>query len=138
MYALGLLRTFGADPTDPAVARAVDKVSELTHYEGGHRFFDGEVEACINARVVLAAIYFGYGYEGVVERLLDDQLTDGGWNCYAPRRFDRRFTARSTSWKHSSNTSGFRVPMPPWRTPEPEARHTCWIGVCCAPCRQGT
>lgn len=84
VHALSLLRYMGVDPGSHLARIAVDKVSTLTHYEGGQRFFSGEVEACINARVLLAAIYFDRPQAGLVERLLDDQLADGGWNCYAP------------------------------------------------------
>jgi hypothetical protein len=48
----------------------------------GSRFFDGEVEPCINGRTVALGAYFGEDVEGVVQRLLDDQLDDGGWNCW--------------------------------------------------------
>ena len=47
-------------------------------------FFDGEVEPCINGRLVTDALYFGRRVDGVVERLLADQMADGGWNCEAP------------------------------------------------------
>ncbi len=44
--------------------------------------FDGEVEACINGRTVALGAYFGEDVDGIVRRLLDDQLRDGGWNCW--------------------------------------------------------
>jgi len=44
-------------------------------------FFAGEVEACMNGRVVKAGAYFGEDMQPVVERLLGEQKADGGWNC---------------------------------------------------------
>lgn len=47
--------------------------------------FDGEVEPCINGGTVALGAYFGVPVDGVVERLLGEQLADGGWNCEAER-----------------------------------------------------
>ena len=33
--------------------------------------------------------YFGQDVEGIVARLLSEQLPDGGWNCEAPKRSTR-------------------------------------------------
>jgi hypothetical protein len=46
-----------------------------------NRFFDGEVEPCINGNVVATGAYFGVDMTPLVERLLGEQLPDGGWNC---------------------------------------------------------
>ena len=48
-------------------------------------FWDGEVEPCINGHTVSIGAYFGADVDGIVRRLLDDQLDDGGWNCEAER-----------------------------------------------------
>jgi hypothetical protein len=50
----------------------------------GNRFFDGEVEPCINGQVATAGAYFGQNVRGIVDRLLGEQLSDGGWNCEVP------------------------------------------------------
>jgi hypothetical protein len=44
-------------------------------------FFDGEVEPCINGRTVALGAYFGVDVAPVVDRLLGEQMADGGWNC---------------------------------------------------------
>ena len=49
----------------------------------GSRSSSGEVEPCINGRTVTLGIYFGQDVDGVVARLLGEQLEDGGWNCEA-------------------------------------------------------
>jgi hypothetical protein len=46
-------------------------------------FFAGEVEPCINGQVAAVGAYFGQDVRGIVERLLTEQLPDGGWNCEA-------------------------------------------------------
>jgi hypothetical protein len=51
----------------------------------GQDYFDGEVEPCINGKTVALGAYFGQNVDGIVERLLGEQLADGGWNCEAER-----------------------------------------------------
>ena len=80
---LGLLRDLGLDPGSGAARRAVGLVRDnLTwHWWGDKPFFEGEVEPCINGRVVAIGAYFGEEVDGLVERLLGEQMADGGWNC---------------------------------------------------------
>ncbi|HEY6609474.1 MAG TPA: hypothetical protein VI277_09790 [Candidatus Limnocylindria bacterium] len=82
-HALQLLRTFGIDPDSVEVRRAIAPVHEAARweYDPTFRFFDGEVEPCINGRVVAFGAYFGRDVRGVVDRLLTEQMADGGWNC---------------------------------------------------------
>jgi hypothetical protein len=85
LHALMLLRDLGLDPASAEARRAVGRVRDrITHYEGGQPFFEGEVEARINGRVLNLGAYFGQPCEAVLERLLAAQLDDGGWNCAAP------------------------------------------------------
>jgi hypothetical protein len=51
----------------------------------GQPFFSGEVEPCINGRTVALGVYFDQDVDGVVARLVSDQLKDGGWNCWTER-----------------------------------------------------
>jgi hypothetical protein len=81
---LQLLHEFGVDPSDDLVRRAVAQVRDHCRWEhAGQPFFSGEVEPCINGRTVTLGTYFGQDMEGVVARLLGEQLEDGGWNCEA-------------------------------------------------------
>ena len=41
------------------------------------------MEPCINGRTVAAGAYFGVPVDALVNRLLGEQLADGGWNCEA-------------------------------------------------------
>ena len=81
---LTLLRAFGIDPSDERVRRAIEQVRDHCRWEHeGQAFFDGEVEPCINGRTVALGVYFGQDIEGIVARLMGEQLEDGGWNCEA-------------------------------------------------------
>lgn len=81
---LHLLHDFGIDPRDDRVRRAIALVRDHCRWEhAGQPFFSGEVEPCINGRTVMLGVYFDQNVEGVVARLLGEQLADGGWNCEA-------------------------------------------------------
>jgi hypothetical protein len=81
---LELLREFGVDPSVERVRGAVARVRDGCRWEhAGQPFFSGEVEPCINGRTVALGAYFGQDVDGVVARLLGEQLEDGGWNCEA-------------------------------------------------------
>ncbi len=80
---LMLLHDLGLDPASEAARRTVALVSASCRWEHeGQRFFDGEVEACINGRTLSIGAYFGADVDGLVTGLLVDQLDDGGWNCW--------------------------------------------------------
>ncbi len=91
MHVLWLLRHLGLDLTSAEARRAVSLVRDHVTWQGsgpqecdGNPFFAGEVEPCINAQVATAGAYFGQDVRGIVDRLLGEQLSDGGWNCEAP------------------------------------------------------
>lgn len=88
MYTLLFLRDLGLDPASARARTAIDLVR--THVTwgpefGNSPFFEGEVEPCINGRVVALGAYFGERSDRLVDRLLSEQLADGGWNCEAER-----------------------------------------------------
>jgi hypothetical protein len=81
---LRLLRHLGVEPGHPDVRAAVAEVRDSCRWEhAGEPFFQGEVEPCINGGAVEVGAYFGEAVDGVVARLLGEQLEDGGWNCEA-------------------------------------------------------
>ena len=85
-YSLLLLRDFGLNPASREARRAVSLVREKSRWEEGNQpFFEGETEPCINGMVVGLGAYFGENVDTVVERLVSEQLPDGGWNCEAER-----------------------------------------------------
>ena len=88
IYTLVFLRDLGIDPQSPRVRTAIGRVRDNVTWGpefGDSPFFHGEVEPCINGRVVALGAYFGESSERLVDRLLSEQLADGGWNCEAER-----------------------------------------------------
>ena len=81
-WSLVLLRAFGLPPGSAAARRAVGRVREHVRWEhDAEPFFAGETEPCINGRTVALGAYFGQDVAAVAERLLGEQMADGGWNC---------------------------------------------------------
>ena len=82
LLALVLLRDMGLDPGSEEALRSVALVRDnLTWHWWDKRFFEGETEPCINGRVVAVGAYFQQDMAGLVDRLLGEQMEDGGWNC---------------------------------------------------------
>ena len=96
MHVLSLLRELGLDPASDQARRAVGLVRDHVRWMGwdwdgtwqgrefvGNPFFAGEVEPCINGQVAASAAYFGQVAESalIFDRLLGEQMSDGGWNC---------------------------------------------------------
>jgi len=86
LLALLMLRDMGLDASSEEARNAIGLVRENAtwHSRGpwhGTPLFAGEVEPCINGRVVTVGSYFGQDVTGIVERLLGEQMADGGWNC---------------------------------------------------------
>jgi hypothetical protein len=96
MHVLTLLWQMGLDPASDEARRAVGLVQDRVMWKGcgpeeadDNAFFAGEVEPCINAQVAAPGAYFGQNVQGIVARLLGEQLADGGWNCEAPNSSTR-------------------------------------------------
>jgi hypothetical protein len=96
MHVLSLLRELGLDPASDRARRAVGLVHDHVTWRGwdwdgswrglefeGNPFFAGEVEPCINGQVGASGAYFGQDIQRIIDRLLAEQLPDGGWNCEA-------------------------------------------------------
>jgi hypothetical protein len=82
-----LLRDLGLDPTSERAEKAIGLVQENCTWGvefDDAPYFEGEVEPCINGRVLAAGAYFGEASDRLVDRLMHEQLEDGGWNCQAP------------------------------------------------------
>jgi hypothetical protein len=97
LFTMQLLRATGADPADPVLAVAVDRLVATLRWDNreggwdlrrtgthGKPFFEGEVEPCINGGVLALGGYFGHPTKSLADRLLREQQNDGGWNCDAP------------------------------------------------------
>src|SRR5512136_29744 len=90
MHVLMLLRDLGLDPASEPARRAVGLVRDRVTWKGcgpqecdDNPFFAGELEPCINGQVGAVGAYFGQDVGKIIDRLLAEQLPDGGWNCEA-------------------------------------------------------
>jgi len=87
LLALLHLREMGLDPESAEARHAVSLVRDNATWHnqwgswGGTPLFAGEVEPCINGRVVTVGSYYGVDVQPVVDRLVGEQMEDGGWNC---------------------------------------------------------
>lgn len=83
-YTMLLLRDMGLHPESERARRAVGLVRDNVVWDyAAEPFFSGEVEPCVNGMAMAIGGYFGEDVGGIAERLLGEQLTDGGWNCEA-------------------------------------------------------
>jgi hypothetical protein len=81
-FVLTELRQLGVAPDSEPAQRAVRLVGENARlWDDRDSYWAGEVEECINARVVADGTYFGVDVTALVARLLTERLEDGGWNC---------------------------------------------------------
>jgi hypothetical protein len=84
MHTLQTLQILGLNPDSESARRAIGLIAENGRWEhAGQRYFDGEVEPCINGRTIEAGAYFGVDVRPIAERILAERLADGGWNCEA-------------------------------------------------------
>jgi hypothetical protein len=86
MHVLMLLRDMGLDPASDTAHGALNRVRDRVTWQGhaaydGNPIFNGEIEPCINGQVGAVGAYFGHDIRGIIDRLLSEQLPDGGWNC---------------------------------------------------------
>lgn len=86
MHTLQTLQLLGLDPASEAASRAITLVARNGRWEhAGQRYFEGEVEPCINGRTIETGTYFARDMTVLALRVLSEQLSDGGWNCEAER-----------------------------------------------------
>jgi hypothetical protein len=81
-FALSQLREFGLDPATDRARRAVELIGASSRWDhAGEPYWQGEVEECINGRIVADGAYFGVDVSPLAARLAGERLDDGGWNC---------------------------------------------------------
>lgn len=82
VFTLSQLREFGIDPSSDLARRAVELIGANSRWDhAGEPYWEGEVEECVNGRVVADGAYFGVDVSSIVVRLAGERLDDGGWNC---------------------------------------------------------
>jgi len=81
-FSLSQLREFGLDPSSNRARRIVELIGANSRWDhDGEPYWQGEVEECINGRVIADGAYFGVDVSPLVSRLVGERLDDGGWNC---------------------------------------------------------
>ena len=99
-FTLLLLRDLGLDPSSAQARKAVALVRDNVRFvwteTDSQPFFEGEIETCINGMVLALGAYFGEPRPRLLERLLAEQLEDGGWNCWAGEAWPDDDTNRSS------------------------------------------
>ncbi len=113
---LMLLREMGLEPDSESARKAIARVKQNSNWGQYHNhapFFEGESEPCINGRVLAIGAYFGEANGRLAERLLSEQLPDGGWNCDAPEStrssFNTTLCVLEGLWGYEQATGDRRV-----------------------------
>jgi hypothetical protein len=87
LYSLVTLMDLGLDPASNQAHRMIDRVDKRLAFKrfNNRPYLDGETEPCINGRILGIGAYFKEPNDALANRLLGEQLEDGGWNCEAPK-----------------------------------------------------
>ncbi len=86
-YTLVVLMDLGLDPASQQARETIGRVDKGLVFKrlNNRPFLDGETEPCINGRILGIGAYFKEPNDALADRLLGEQLADGGWNCEAPK-----------------------------------------------------
>jgi hypothetical protein len=99
LYSLVVLKDLGLDPDSKQARRMIDRVDKRLVFKPLNRpFLYGETEPCINGRILAIGAYFNQPNQGLANRLLREQLEDGGWNCEAVEPSPKRPKSRRSSF----------------------------------------
>jgi hypothetical protein len=83
-FSLQTLCDLGLDPESEEARHALALVRENVRWgANGALYFEGETEPCVNGIALMVGSYFGEAVDSIADRLIADQLDDGGWNCWA-------------------------------------------------------
>ncbi len=87
LYSLVVLKDLGLEAASGAARRTIGRVDRKLVFKPlkNRPFLQGETEPCINGRILGVGAYFKGPNDELAERLLGEQLEDGGWNCEAPK-----------------------------------------------------
>jgi hypothetical protein len=87
LYALAVLKDLGLHPASKQARKMIHRVDQRLVFKrlNNRPFLDGETEPCINGRILGIGSYFKEPNDALANRLLAEQLEDGGWNCEAPK-----------------------------------------------------
>ncbi len=79
-WSLNALREWGLDAA--VLAGTAELLAANSRWDyNGLPYWDGEVDACINAYTLANGAWLGADVSGIAQWFLDHHLADGGWNC---------------------------------------------------------
>ncbi|MGC2246947.1 MAG: hypothetical protein WA609_10130 [Terriglobales bacterium] len=87
LYSLSVLMDLGLDPASRQARTMIDRIDQRVAFKSldNRPYLHGETEPCINGRILGIGAYFKKPNDALANRLLGEQLEDGGWNCEAPK-----------------------------------------------------
>jgi hypothetical protein len=87
LYSLSALMDLGVDPASKHARQMIDRVDKrlVFRWLNDRPYLHGEMEPCINGRILGIGAYFKKPNDKLANQLLSEQLDDGGWNCEAPK-----------------------------------------------------
>jgi hypothetical protein len=87
LYSLVVLKDLGLDPASKQARKMIDRIDKHLVFTrlNNRPYFHGEIEPCINGRILGLGSYFKKPNDALADQLLREQLEDGGWNCEAPK-----------------------------------------------------
>jgi hypothetical protein len=85
LYTLVVLKDLGLDPASKQARTIINRVDKRLVFKplNNRPFLHGEMEPCINGRILGIGAYFNEPNDALARQLLREQLEDGGWNCEA-------------------------------------------------------
>jgi hypothetical protein len=100
LYSLVVLMELGLDSASKQARKMIDRVDKRLVFKplNNRPFLHGETEPCINGRILALGAYFKKPNRALVNRLLGEQLEDGGWNCEAVEPSPKRPKSRRSSF----------------------------------------
>jgi hypothetical protein len=87
LYSLAVLMELGLDPASKQARKMIERVEKRLVFTrlNNRPYLNGETEPCINGRILGIGAYFNKPNDTLANRILGEQLEDGGWNCEAPK-----------------------------------------------------
>jgi hypothetical protein len=87
LWSLVVLKDLGLDPGSKQARKMIARVEKGLVFKplNNRPYLHGETEPCINGRILAIGAYFKEPNDALANRLLGEQLEDGGWNCKAPK-----------------------------------------------------
>ena len=100
LYTLVILIELGLDPAGKQSRKMIERVDKRLIFKrhSNQPYLHGETEPCINGRILGIGAYFKKPNHALANKLLGQQLEDGGWNCEAVLPSAKRPKSRRSSF----------------------------------------